>query len=223
MSSQTIPVVDPTAVLTPVSETKRKPKRKPWNDFQQSDAGNAELIEHLFGDQLRFDRAITAPIATARALLGATAGSYAAGHAGRYLAGDVGEQVGKIGGGLVGGALGAAGRSLPGRGDLLDFLTGKSSAEAPVPLTQSPSADAYAAIRAAQRAQLRTQAAGAGTPGSAVQEAGWQPNVTRVPIRPEPSSPLTPESVPGPDSSGRGNLLTPLAKQGDSRAAQELL
>lgn len=59
--------------------------------------------------------------------------------------------------------------------------------------------------------------------GSSTQEAGWQPAVTKVPIRPMPTGPLTPESVPGPDSSGKGTLLTPLAKTGDPRAAAELL
>jgi hypothetical protein len=72
-------------------------------------------------------------------------------------------------------------------------------------------------------ATLRRSLAPAGTPGSAAQEAGSSPSVLRVPIRPEPSNPLTPESVPGPDASGKGNLLSPLARQGDPRAAQELL
>jgi hypothetical protein len=58
--------------------------------------------------------------------------------------------------------------------------------------------------------------------GSASQEAGWQPSVTKVPIRQEPQYNLTPQSVPGPDTSGKGNLLTPLAKRGDPRAAAEL-
>lgn len=67
------------------------------------------------------------------------------------------------------------------------------------------------------------QRTGVGVPGSPQQEAGYQPPVTRVPIRPEPSSPLTPEQVPGPDTQGKGNLLTPAAKRGDSRAAQETM
>jgi hypothetical protein len=62
-----------------------------------------------------------------------------------------------------------------------------------------------------------------GRPGTAGQEAGYYPPVTRVPIRPEPAYKLTPESVPGPDTSGKGNLLSPLAKRGDPRAAQELM
>lgn len=60
-------------------------------------------------------------------------------------------------------------------------------------------------------------------PGSASQESGFTPALTKVPIRPMPTTPLTPESVPGPDTSGKGNLLTPLAKTGDPRAAAELL
>jgi|ERR1700734_903678 len=59
--------------------------------------------------------------------------------------------------------------------------------------------------------------------GSAAQESGYYPSVTKVPIRPEPPYRLTPESVPGPDTAGKGNLLSPLAKAGDPRAAQELM
>jgi hypothetical protein len=81
--------------------------------------------------------------------------------------------------------------------------------------------------RAVQRALLLRDAkaqAGLGAPiGSPQQEAGWQPSPVQVPIRPQPASPLTPESVSGPDSAGRANILTPLAKKGDPRAAQELL
>lgn len=62
-----------------------------------------------------------------------------------------------------------------------------------------------------------------GVPGSPEQERGYYPSVTKVPIRPEPSYKLTPESVPGPDTAGKGNLLSPLAKKGDPRAAQELM
>lgn len=61
------------------------------------------------------------------------------------------------------------------------------------------------------------------TPGTAAKESGYTPPVTRVPIRPTPQSPLTPEQVPGPDTPGRGNLLTPAARRGDPRAAQELM
>lgn len=57
----------------------------------------------------------------------------------------------------------------------------------------------------------------------AAKEAGAQPPVTKVPIRPEPTSPLTPEQVPGPDTPGKGNLLSPAARRGDPRAGQELM
>ena len=75
----------------------------------------------------------------------------------------------------------------------------------------------------AQRAAARREALGLGAPGSSAQESGYTPSITKVPITSQPSSPLTPESVPGPDTSGKGNLLTPLAKRGDARAAQELM
>lgn len=59
--------------------------------------------------------------------------------------------------------------------------------------------------------------------GSPEQETGYYPPVTKVPIRSTPDYKLTPESVPGPDTAGKGNLLSPLAKKGDPRAAQELM
>ena len=62
-----------------------------------------------------------------------------------------------------------------------------------------------------------------GAVGSPTQESGYYPSITKVPIRPEPPYKLTPESVPGPDTAGKGNLLSPLAKAGDPRAAQELM
>lgn len=62
-----------------------------------------------------------------------------------------------------------------------------------------------------------------GKVGSEAQEAGYYPPVTKVPIRPTPDYKLTPESVPGPDTAGKGNLLSPIAKRGDPRAAAELM
>lgn len=79
--------------------------------------------------------------------------------------------------------------------------------------------NAQAAIDKSQAAQGRA----ALQAGSPQQERGFTPAVTKAPIRPEPSAPLTPEQVAGPDTSGKGNLLTPLAKTGDPRAAAELL
>lgn len=69
---------------------------------------------------------------------------------------------------------------------------------------------------------MKTKPATIGKVGSEAQEAGYYPPVTKVPIRPEPPYKLTPESVPGPDTAGKGNLLSPLAKAGDPRAAMEL-
>jgi hypothetical protein len=70
---------------------------------------------------------------------------------------------------------------------------------------------------------LASARGGMGVPGSPAQEAGYQPPLTKVPIRPEPPNPLTPEQVPGPDTAGKGNLLTPAARRGDPRAGQELM
>jgi len=189
------------------------------------DAENARRMNQGAAVGSLLGGAIAAPVATARALLGGAAGAYAGGHAGKYIAGDTGETIGKTIGGLAGGVAGGAGMNVP-RGSLLDMLapaaTDATEAEV-VPLAQGPNADRYAAVRTAQRAQLRREVAGIGFPGSAAQEGGWSPSVTRVPITSQPTSPLTPEQVAGPDTSGRGNLLTPLAKRSDVRAAQELI
>lgn len=64
---------------------------------------------------------------------------------------------------------------------------------------------------------------GVGVVGSAAQEAGYEPPVMKIPIRSEPAYKLTPEQVPGPDTAGKGNLLTPLARRGDFRAGAELV
>jgi len=119
--------------------------------------------------------------------------------------------IGKFVGGLAGGVAGGAGMKVGHGGTLLDLLSPTAATAetepAMIPMTQSPNADTYSAIRAAQRATLRRNLAPSGTVGSAAQESGWSPSVTQVPIRPTPSSPLTPESVPGPDTAGKGNLL----------------
>lgn len=85
----------------------------------------------------------------------------------------------------------------------------EAEARKPVPVSKSPGP-----YRGPQRP---------GVPGTAAQEAGYQPPLTRVPIRPQPPSPLTPEQVPGPDTAGKGNLLTPAARRGDPRAQAELM
>jgi hypothetical protein len=77
--------------------------------------------------------------------------------------------------------------------------------------------------RAALLRDAKTQAGFLPPMGSAAREAGFTPPTVLVPDRPVPSSPLTPESLPGPSTSGKQNLLTPIAKRSDPRAAQELL
>lgn len=87
------------------------------------------------------------------------------------------------------------------------------------PMSEWPTREQHMGSRMAQRRAAR----GLGVPGSIAQEGGYQPSPLRVPIRPEPPYPLTPEQVPGPDTAGKGNLLTPIAKRGDPRGAQELM
>jgi hypothetical protein len=121
--------------------------------------------------------------------------SHGIGAAGGYLAG---EGLGTGGyGGYAGGALGY--RLGP---QLLDSLLPRHPNPIPIPSSLGSELGAV---------------------GSEVKEAGWQPATTKVPIRSEPPYKLTPESVPGPDTAGKGNLLTPLAKTGDPRAAAELM
>lgn len=64
--------------------------------------------------------------------------------------------------------------------------------------------------------------AGLGKPGTAAQEAGYEPPVTRVPFKGGTQPKVTYEQVPGPDTAGKGNLLTPAAKRGEAGAGAEL-
>src|SRR5262249_23768818 len=142
---------------------------------------------------------------------------------GHYLLGPTGESAGKVLGGIAGGGAGAAGLNVSREGLLEAFLSPKSASTdeaAVVPLSQSPNADAYNAVRTAQRAALRREVLPA--PCSASQEAGWPPRTTLVPIRTQPPADINYPQVPGPDTSGRGNILTPLARKGDAEAAAEL-
>jgi hypothetical protein len=168
-------------------------------------------------------KAAAAPII--RGVVGAAAGSAAGGYGGREI-GDIfgqpklGGQIGATVGGVAGG-LGA----MPRGGSLLDLLKGPAAAEAEAPevvsLSKSPNANQYDAVRAGQRAALRREAVGG--VGSQSQEAGWSPAVTKVPFPREGGAPVTVESIPGPDTSGRGNLLTPAAKRGVAGAGDELV
>jgi hypothetical protein len=176
----------------------------------------------------------------ATTLVGGAAGGAGGKYLGRYLGGDIGGAIGETVGGLSGGLAGGGAfgedarqignpRKLPFVGRMLPDLL-----EEPVPEweTPTPSRDEIYNERAEELMRrgkeqdaLDRAAARAARPtvGSAAQEAGSYPPVTRVPIRPTPPYKLTPESVPGPDTAGKGNLLSPLAKQGDPRAAAELL
>jgi len=184
--------------------------------------------------------AVMAPVATGLGIAGSAGGGYLARKGAQKLGGDadvqdIAEGVGGVAGGAAGGMLGT-GAKMAAR-SLLFTPQNRFLATRPVELgarwlagMPEDSADQVlqgSVDRAVKRALLLQDAkaqAGLGAPvGSPQQEAGYTPAVTQVPIRPEPSSPLTPQSVAGPDTAGKGNLLTPLAKRGDPRAAQELL
>lgn len=79
--------------------------------------------------------------------------------------------------------------------------TEATSSEA-VPVSKSP---------ANYRGPQRT---GIGVPGSPQQEAGYQAPVLKIPEPKGKQPKVTPEQVPGPDTAGKGNLLTPGAKRG---------
>lgn len=162
------------------------------------------------------------------------AGAYGGGKAGGYLFGPGGEKAGKLIGALAGGAHGfgsdaAEARAaeevaaqeqeagLSARLKAAEDARQQQLADQGKLETQYGQEQADAIKRRAQLARANV------TPGTAAKESGYTPPVTRVPIRPTPPSPLTPEQVPGPDTPGRGNLLTPAARRGDPRAAQELM
>lgn len=65
------------------------------------------------------------------------------------------------------------------------------------------------------------EAEGLGKVGSAAQERGYEPPVLTVP-EPKLAKRMTPEQIPGPDTAGKGNLLTPLARSGEEGAGGEL-
>jgi hypothetical protein len=182
--------------------------------------------------------AVMAPVSTALGIAGGVGGGYLAKKGAQKLGADqdiqdISEGVGGVAGGAAGGALGAgtraAARSLlfnqnrfqPTRPLELGVRWLAGQPESTPEQVMQDSVDR--AVRRALLLQGAKAQAGLGAPvGSPQQEAGWSPAVTRVPIRQEPTSPLTPQSVPGPDTSGKGNILTPLAKRGDPRAAEEL-
>lgn len=184
--------------------------------------------------------AVLAPVSTALGVGGSIVGGSLARKGAEKLGADqdvqdLAEGAGSFVGGTAGGALGS-GAKLAAR-NLLFSSQNRFQPTRPVEmgvrwLSGMPESSEQQVMdesvrRAVLRAQLLRDAkadAGLGAPvGSPQQETGWQPSPVQVPIRSEPTSPLTPQSVPGPDTAGKGNLLTPLAKQGDPRAAMELM
>lgn len=144
--------------------------------------------------------------------IGATGGRYAGGAFGP-TGQKIGETVGALGGGILGG---------------MDELPMMPKALRPTPEPGSPAAMSVAtreAVREGSAAKLPTRmpkAGGIGVVGSPEQEAGYQPPVLRVPA-PTGIKRVTPEQIPGPDTAGKGNILTPLAKAGEEGAGAELL
>ena len=166
--------------------------------------------------------AVLAPVSTALAVGGGIAGGKLA-RAGAEKLGadsdvaDLAEGAGGFVGGAAGGALGS-GAKLAARQLLFNsqnrFVPMRPAELGVRWLSGMPEASEQQVMedsvrRAVLRASLLRDAkadAGLGAPvGSAQQEAGFTPAITKVPIRPEPTSPLTPQSVPGPDTAGKGN------------------
>lgn len=94
-------------------------------------------------------------------------------------------------------------------------------------IAEGPTGARHAAVRGAQADVARRNArqfvptgdapsapSGIGVPGSPQQEAGYQAPVLKIPEPKGKQPKVTPEQVPGPDTAGKGNLLTPGAKRG---------
>jgi hypothetical protein len=184
--------------------------------------------------------AIVAPVSTALGIAGSAGGGYLARKGAQKLGADqdvqdIAEGVGGVAGGAAGGMLGSGARMAA--RSLLFTPQNRFQATRPlelgvrwlagVPEDTAEQTLQNSVNRAVQRAALlrdaKTAAGFLPPMGSAAREAGVTPPTVLVPDRPTPSSPLTPESIPGPSTSGKQNLLTPLAKQGDPRAALELM
>lgn len=90
-----------------------------------------------------------------------------------------------------------------------------------------PVAEARASVnramkRPATMAPLRPTPISEQAVGSVEKEAGYQPPVVKVPFKGGTQPKVTYEQVPGPDTAGKGNLLTPAAKRGEAGAGAEL-
>ena len=143
------------------------------------------------------------PGAMVKGMVGAAGGAELGSRGGRAIGslfpgksgGNIGAEVGGVAGSLAGG-LGLGGMDL--RGGLkgvLGRIMGAGEEAAPV---------------------------GIGKVGSAAQEAGYQPPVLKIPEPGPATMKVTPEQIPGPDTAGKGNLLTPLAKRGVEGTGEEL-
>lgn len=91
-----------------------------------------------------------------------------------------------------------------------------------------PVSDARASVskamkRPATMAPLRPTPISEQAVGSVEKEAGYQPPVIHVPFRGGAEPNVTYEQVPGPDTAGKGNLLTPAARRGEAGAGNELV
>ena len=176
--------------------------------------------------------ALYAPISAAKSLIGAEVGGRAGGYVGKQISPESGEDYGK----LIGGGIGAiAGSMAP--GDLRSRIG--AGIRTPSGRVQSPSEialgkafpDPYAPKATPAQpippgtnyGQYLENQRGVGVPGSAAQEAGYQPPVTKAPFPREGGAPVTVEQVPGPDTAGKGNLLTPAARRGVPGAGEELV
>lgn len=153
---------------------------------------------------------IPAMKAVGRSVVGSALGSMGGGYLGKEF-GPTGETIGKTIGGLGGAVLGGQDQ-LPGMPKMLRS-----------PLNVEPESTPINKGPNWREMKQFYKPPKIGVPGSTAQETGYYPPVTKVPIRSTPDYKLTPESVPGPDTAGKGNLLSPLAKKGDPRAAQELM
>lgn len=109
------------------------------------------------------------------------------------------------------------------------------TAQEPVAISDGPTGSQHAAVRGAQADVARRNArqfvpiteSPSAPPsmavGSSTKEAGYQPPVRKVPFPYEGGAPVTVEQVPGPDTPGKGNWLTPAADRGVPGAGEELV
>jgi hypothetical protein len=132
--------------------------------------------------------------------------------------------------GAARGIAGASGGAYLGRrgGEELGRLVGAPEVGGKVGGVLGSIAGGYGAVKSPEMIEgylgrlLGKPTPGIGTVGSAAQEAGYEPPVMKIP---EPKGPkvIRAEQVPGPDTAGKGNLLTPAARRGEEGAGAELM